>query len=267
MSLQRIIYGTVIASFSLLLGWKGYVEIGLILAYVLGLVVTNTIIFFSYIITEISKDYSPPFHTIKQYTRYPKYLLPANLFGNLSGESPNFFLTRYFSLDLAGYFSFIVRITVTPLQVIGNNIGETYKIHAVKHYHKYGECKEIFLKHLRVLFLIGFSVWFVCFFYGEDLVIIIFGENWAQSGIFLKYLSFLLWFQFFSVPMAYTVSFNKTLNLDFLLQFFRLTLVLIAMITAIILNNALIGVQLYSLSFCIFYLSHTILQYRAAIGK
>ena len=104
--------------FSLLLGWKGYVEIGLILAYVLGLVVTNTIIFFSYIITEISKDYSPPFHTIKQYTRYPKYLLPANLFGNLSGESPNFFLTRYFSLDLAGYFSFIVRITVTPLRLL-----------------------------------------------------------------------------------------------------------------------------------------------------
>ena len=147
---------------------------GLLLGYMIGQFLTITFQWFAYIKKEKVQPRSKLWEVCKEYSRYPKFLIPSTLAGTVAGEAPVLLLTRFFDTSVAGLFSFVNRVTVSPMSIIGNSIGEVYRIRAAEQFQSKGECLIIFKRHLILLFLLGFIPWLILFTSGPLLFSIVF---------------------------------------------------------------------------------------------
>jgi O-antigen/teichoic acid export membrane protein len=266
MNASRILNSISIAGLSLGIAFTDFKVYGLLLGYMIGQLLTVTYQWIRYVQKEYMKPCSKFWWVTKKYSRYPKYLIPATLAGTVAGESPVLLLTRIFDASIAGLFSFVNRVTVSPMSIVGNSIGEVYRVRAAEQYQKQGECLKIFQRHLLFLIIIGFFPWLVLFLFGPTLFTIIFGEQWRVAGEMATVLSFVVWFQLVSTPLSYTITFNHSQHLDLYLQIFRMIGSLFSMILGYFTNDYMLSVKLFSLTFCLYYMGHTFIQYRAAKG-
>lgn len=266
MNLIRILNAIVIALLSLAFAITELKAFGLVLAYLLGQALTVAVIWGKYIQPESTKDRLDPWFVAKKYSRYPKFLIPATLAGTLATESPVLLLTRCFDTAVAGLFSFVIRVTVSPMLIIGNSIGEVYRVRAAEHYQQHGECERIFLRHIAVLAVAGVVPWVTLFFWGPDLFSFVFGEQWTGAGEMAVFLSFAVWFQLISTPLSHTITFNQSQRLDLYLQVWRLVGAVSAVLIGYAQDDYILAVQLYVLVACSYYFGHSIVQYRAAKG-
>jgi O-antigen/teichoic acid export membrane protein len=266
MSTSRIINSSGIGFVSLFLAFTSIQSYGLILGFIIGQFIPIIYLWFKCINQEMNIKRTCELEMMRVYIRYPKYLMPSTFAGGLAIESTVIILTRFYDASVTGLFSLVNRIISTPMSIIGNSIGEVYRVGATANYNKYGECKEIFIKYAIRLSILGLIPFFILFMFGEELITFVFGDQWRGAGEMAKILSFAVWFQLISTPLSYTIALNKSLNLDLYLQIFRLIGSIGAMIMGLAVNNYIVAIQLYSLTYCLYYFAHTCIQFRAAKG-
>jgi O-antigen/teichoic acid export membrane protein len=266
MNLFRILNSFSIVALSLLLAFTDFKSQGLILGYVIGNLLTVSYVWFNYLYKEVPLNREKLVTVCSKYSRYPKFLIPATLAGTVSSESIVLLLTRLFDSYVAGLFYFVNRVTLSPMSIIGNSIGEVYRIKATEHYQKKGECLDEFKRNLALLAAIGFIPWVALFFFGPQLFMIVFGEQWRPAGEIAVTMSFVVWFQLVSTPLSYTIVLNQSQNLDLYLQIFRLLGSIFSIIFGFYWESYHVGIMLVAVTYCSYYLGHTLIQYRAAKG-
>ena len=266
MNIFRIINSLGIAGLSLGFAFTEFKLQGLILGYMLGQLLTVAYLWIAYVQYEKNKIRDSMLMVMREYFRYPKFLIPSTLAGALASESPIVLLTKFFDATVSGLFSFANRVTVSPMTIIGNSIGEVYRVNAAENYQKYGECRQIFLRHVRILAVAGFIPWFVLFFWGPALFAFIFGPQWSEAGEMARTLSFVVWFQLVSTPLSYTITFNRSQHLDLYLQIFRVMGSIGSVFVGYVHKDYMLAVQFYSVTYCLYYFCHSVIQYRAAKG-
>jgi len=202
----------------------------------------------------------------KRYIKYPKYLLPSTLASELSSSLPIYLISSFFSSQLSGYYFFTLRIVSLPISLFGNSIGEVYRQEASVNYSKYGDCSYIYLKTLKKLILLGTVPLLLFYFLGEYFVPYIWGSQWEYSGRLTKYFSFLIFFQFISTPLSYTIHFNRYVNFDTYLQLFRLIFTFISFYIGYILKNFDYAIINYVFVYSVYYILHSIYQYKSSLG-
>ena len=266
MSINRVVSSTTVSSLSLIFGFIKVLSGGLVLGYIIGQVITMAILQRKLLKTDYKLQVKRKYITMKTFIHYPKYLIPATLASEVSNNIPIMMITNYFSSITTGFFTFANRVTALPISFIGNAIGEVYRQKAAEEYAEHGNCKELYLKTLKRLALIGIVPFVVLFFFGEFLFSLIFGAEWFVAGTMAKYLSFLIFFQLLSTPLAYTITFNKSQKLDMNLQFLRAGFSIFAIYMGYYYKNYEYSVIFYTIVYSIYYVSHSVLQYRSASG-
>lgn len=266
MNTSRILNSIGIAGLSLCFGFTKLKPHGLLLGYMLGQFLTVCCLWFTYVRTEKKQSRSDAWPVMQAYARYPKFLIPSTLAGTVAAESPIVLLTRFFDSAVAGLFSFVNRVTVSPMSIIGNSIGEVYRVRAAEHFQKHGECRQLFLSHIAMLAVAAVIPWSILFFRAPELFAFVFGEEWREAGEMATFLSFVLWFQLVSTPLSYTITFNRSQHLDLYLQIFRVLGSIGALLIGNLYSDYMLSVQLYSFIYCLYYLAHSAIQFRAAKG-
>jgi O-antigen/teichoic acid export membrane protein len=238
----------------------------MILGYALGQLVIFFL--FSKSIKNSFQDYSfrKIYFVASKYRHYPKFLIPATLASEISGSLPLIIIGKIFSIEYIGFFSLAVRITTTPMTFIGNSIGEVYRQKAADEYRLKGECKKTFITTFRTLFAIGSFVFLCIYFFSSMIVPIIFGSNWNISAKIMEHLAFLVFFQLLSTPLSYTITFNKSQKYDMILQIFRGIFSIGSLYLGNHYGDFFLSLKLYVCVYCIYYILHSYLQYRSAIG-
>jgi O-antigen/teichoic acid export membrane protein len=267
MSMNKVVSSTSVLSLSLLIGFSKVLTGGLIIGYIVGQFITIILLKNKILKKDYSLNLKRKFVTMKNYLHYPKYLVPATLASELSGSLPILLLTNFFSSTITGFFSFANRIVALPISLIGNAIGEVYRQKASEDYALYGNCESLFLQTLKKLAIMGIIPFAVLFFGGEYLFRLAFGTEWVEAGRIAKYLSFMIFFQLISTPLAFTISFNRSQKYDMILQFFRLLGSGLSFFVGYKLNSYILSISLYSAVFSSYYIMHSYIQYRAACGK
>jgi O-antigen/teichoic acid export membrane protein len=262
----RIINALIIAVLSLAFAFTEFKSEGLILGYMLGQLLTVIYIWARYVRSEKNKIRVEALIVVRKYFRYPKFLIPATLAGTVASESPIVLLTKFFDTTVSGFFSFVNRVTASPMTVIGNSVGEVYRVRAAERYQQHGECRQIFLRHVGLLAIAGAVPWFVLFFWGPELFAFVFGPQWGEAGEMAAILSFVVWLQLISTPLAYTITFNHSQNLDLYMQIFRVMGSIGSVLAGYMYEDYMLAVQLYSVTYCLYYIGHSLIQFRAAKG-
>ncbi len=266
MNASRITSSIGIAGLSIGFAFTELKSIGLLLGYISGQLIAVSYQWFAYVREEMQQSRTDMWTMMRQYVRYPKFLIPSTLAGTISAESPVMLLTRFFDTAVAGLFSFANRVTVSPMSIVGNSIGEVYRIRATETFQRYGECRQLFLSHIAVLAAVATLPWAILFFFGPDLFAYVFGEQWRKAGEMAAVLSFVVAFQLVSTPLSYTITLNHTQHLDMNLQIFRLIGSIGSIIIGYSMMDYMLAVQLYSITYCLYYLGHSVIQFRAARG-
>jgi O-antigen/teichoic acid export membrane protein len=266
MNASRILNSIGIAGLSLGFAFTHLKPQGLLLGYMLGQLLTVGYQWVAHMQQERKQSRADAWFVMREYVRYPKFLIPSTLAGTVAAESPIVLLTRFFDTAVSGLFSFVNRVTVSPMSIIGNSVGEVYRVRAAERFQQHGECRQIFLRHAAMLAAAGVIPWLVLFFWGPALFSFVFGAQWREAGEMATFLSFVVWFQLVSSPLSYTITFNRSQHLDLYLQIFRV----LGSIGSVLVGHAqgdyMLAVQLYSVTYCLYYFGHSVIQFRAAKG-
>lgn len=216
MNISKITQSLTTVVVSMALGYFGFKSHGLIIAFVVGCVISTIPLIFLF-----AKEYAFLSRTLaltcaKQYLNYPKLVMPTTLMNTAAGIAPVFFITKLFSPVAVGGYSLASRTLTAPVGIISSAIGQVY-FQKVSEIVRTGT-KEIFpvvISMAKTLTSLSFLLFLPFFFWGEEIFRVVFGKEWAVSGKYVEIISLGIFFKFVVSPLStLLISTNNLLTLS-----------------------------------------------------
>lgn len=262
----RIVNSGIMSFLNLGFGFLDLKINGLILSTLVSQTILS-ILTFKYTKTFINLFSIPRFRALmKKYINYPKFLLPSTLAGELASQMPVILLSAFFGPATSGFYLLANKIMALPMSVVGSSIGSVYRQEAFDEFIKKGNCTELYKKTLKKMFIFGIFPFLVVLFGGKFIFSLIFGVQWVIAGEMASYLSVMIFFQILSTPMADTILLVNAQKIDLFLQIGRLALSILSLLIGKLFQSYELAIILLSVSYSLYYIAHSIFQYKASKG-
>ena len=188
-------------------GFAGMVSGGmLILAALLGQFTTTTVLF-----GQIARDDGKLFRRsiswkgivsgMRRYRKFPLVSLWSALFNNASRQLPTWILAFYFSPVVVGFFALGRLVLSVPMTFIGTSIGQVFYQRASEDHAGDKDLSRVVEDVFRRLVTLGMFPLLVLTLIGRDAFVVVFGERWAEAGVYVQIMSLMIFFQFISSPL------------------------------------------------------------------
>ena len=140
---------------------------------------------------------------LKRYIEFPSYRLPSQILQNASGSIPVLYFAWQYGASVTGLISLAISMLSVPVGIVCTSVGTAF----------YGEIALLGRKNspeiaaltgrimirLLAVSIIPFTL-VICF--GPWIFRTFFGHEWAQSGIYARYLCLYLVFRFVYSPIS-----------------------------------------------------------------
>ncbi|ULG74947.1 lipopolysaccharide biosynthesis protein [Macrococcus brunensis] len=169
---------------------------------------------------------------LKIYSDYAKYSSISGITNNFVMQSPPIILALYFQQPLIGLFTILQRVLVVPIKLISQAVRQAYT-NRLKEYitnHKYSDLKIFMKKIVLILFALSICPSILLYLYGENILILIFGNNLENSERTLRILLIYSISQFIFIPIANTLEFLNKQKIIFYWQLVRFIFVVVILI-------------------------------------
>lgn len=138
-----------------------------------------------------------------QNISYPKLLMPATMMNTTASQAPVFFITKYFSAQVVGSFSFASRILTAPVGVISVAIGQIYFKAVSDITNAVNKLVEpTFVKTAKTLFAVSLILFLPFLIFGAEIFKFIFGDQWKTAGEYVQILSVAVFVKFIVSPLS-----------------------------------------------------------------
>lgn len=154
----------------------------------------------------------------KRHIGFPKYTLWATLANTMSQHLTNILIPTFFAVSTLGQYSLVQRALGVPSSLVGNSIGQVYFRTANEERRETGSATNIFIVTVKKLFILSTPIFIILFFVIEDVFVFVFGEAWAEAGLYAKLLLPLFAIRFVFSPVSITFSTFEKQKLALLLQ-------------------------------------------------
>ena len=121
-----------------------------------------------------------------KYIDFPKYTMPDQLLNTFGTILPVLFFSAYFGSKELGYYAMMQNILAIPAVFIGQAIMDIFRKRASIEVNITGNCHVIFMKALRVLTIVSFSVLVIFIFPLPHIFEIVLGNEWIVAGEFAQ---------------------------------------------------------------------------------
>lgn len=205
LAVNRILQSSCMTGFSLLFGWMGVGEGGLIVGNLLG-----TLFSAVHLSWHLFRDALKPWRCVswvamramsKAYLDYPKKMIFSRGIGVVHQQIPFLFISRFFGVEVLGHVSMARRLVYEPVSLVANNIGDVFRQRATEDFQKTGKFDEIFIKIVKVAFFVALFPCLMLFFTLEELFPALLGEGWIMAGVYAKVILVAGFFSFFCTPI------------------------------------------------------------------
>ena len=133
--------------------------------------------------------------SIKKIFSFSLFQFAFNFVNYFSKNMDNILTGRYMGAKKLGYYDKAFTLTQHPISALANVVAPV--LHPFLSEHS-KEKEYIYKKHIdivRIFLIFGFFVSGILFFYSEDIIMVLYGERWAESAPCLKWLGVSLWAQ------------------------------------------------------------------------
>lgn len=165
-----------------------------------------------------------------KYYRFPLYSTPQVLLNSFSQNVPILIMDSFFGTTVIGLYWFAIRIIKMPIYAIAESIRQTFYQKA-SNLSSNSDLLILYIKTTKYLFLLGLPFVVVGIIIFPSLFPFIFGPEWIDAGLYVRWLLPWLFFIFINPP---AVTLVNILNLqrfnliyDIILLIFRLLAVYI----------------------------------------
>lgn len=241
-------------------GLLGANFLGLFISMVAGILLNVLIIFKdnTYLIKGFSKKRL--IAILRRYKKFPFINTPMTFLNTLSNELPVFMFTYYFGPEIVGFYMAANRLAKRPITIFGQSLSQVYFQSASEAYHKGSkELLKIYKKTVfRMAVLIAVPL-LVIIFFGPDLVTLILGEKWSESGFYMQILTFWFFFQLLNSTVGTTFLIIDKQEIGFYLISISLVVRFLAMYAF---KESVIGmITALSVSAGLFYFIYMLVMY------
>ena len=183
--------------------------------------------------------------------RYRKFPLIDSLGGfanNISWQLPPLLLSRYFNPAIVGQYSLAYRLIHLPMSLIGSSIAQVFsqKISSVRTDPE--QVRRIVKTAFEKLVMIGLLPAILLSLVGEELFVLIFGENWTLAGQFVQILGLWLFFWFISSPLSTIFVIYEKQERILLIHLAILATRVVSLVVGGLIGDALLAIGLFSIS-------------------
>ncbi|MFW6275733.1 MAG: lipopolysaccharide biosynthesis protein [bacterium] len=142
-----------------------------------------------------------------RYKRFPLYSSGSGLVNSLGLQMTPLLIAGILGPVVAGLYALTQRVSGAPMRLIGESFGLVYYKEAADSLKlSKRELRSLFLRHTKTLFIIGLVPVTILLILGPKGFAFIFGDNWAESGLYAQILAPMLLLQFVVVPLSQTLN-------------------------------------------------------------
>lgn len=230
---------------------------GLFLGNIIGIIL-SILIYLVYIYSldrEIIKriTYSGMREKIKEYKKFPIFLLPSHLFKMVSERLPAIILTPFFGFTIVGFYAMSFKLFNEPMSILSKSIANVfYQEASVKHARddNLGNLVGAVFEKLVVLMLLPITFLAI----GGDVLFSVFlGKNWIVAGQYTQILAPMMFFRFISTPIAMVLNVLGKQDLDMIFNGVFLVFCIAALSIGIIINDIILTLSLFSFANSVMY--------------
>lgn len=214
------IHKSIVLSFTqIIMGFMKLGSIGLILGQVFSFVFANKKLTQIINLGKLYENFS--WNTVKklaiEYKNFPIFSVPAIMCFNLSQNISLFYISTYSTVDV-GYYSLVNRVLMIPLAVLGSTVTQVFIQRASQDREITGNAISTFQDTLKKMLYITIPLFVILYFSIEDLIRIVFGEDWILAAEYTKIMIPLFFIRLLMMPLSsITVVFNRQ-RLEFVWQ-------------------------------------------------
>jgi len=265
---NKVIVSSSNASAQLAIGLSSASPFGLLFGNLIGYIISIFFIIKSRIINKYFYLKGLPIRKVaSEYKNFPKFDVPSVLLNVIANQIPLFALGKYFGIGVLGYYSLMYKVLMMPISLLSNTILDVFKQRATEDYNKYGNCKNIYVKTLKKLVLLGIIPFSILGLFAADIFSFVFGEQWKVAGEFAQIMTPMFFLNFVVNPLSYTFFIVQKQNINMIGQFTLLCLTLVAIYFGIKLHDEYMIVIAFSISYSIIYFIYILISYHFAKGK
>lgn len=265
----RVAQSVAIASVNIGMGFSGFGVGGLIAGAFSGQITQALVMGIPFIrtIRGIPRSKDRILAMARKYVDFPKFSIPADLFGVVARELPVFLLATFFGAAEVGLYALTQRVLGAPIRLISNSFLDVFKERASNDFAKHGDCRAIFKKaflSLVGILIIPFGLLMVA---APPVFSFIFGETWRSAGEFAQILSVMFFFKLIASPLSFTFYIAGKQKQDMVLHVFILVASFLSLSGgAYIFHSAKMSLVLFSGSFTLIYIIYIVLGFHHAKG-
>lgn len=181
-TIQVICTGVVTITFGIL-----HIRHAPILGFVFGLCISTIYLL---LFTRPKFSWETLKQILKLYDQFPKYGTWSALLNNFSRNSIPLLLSAFFPMQLVGLYTYATRLLNAPTGMYTSALGQVYFKKAAAS--EIGELKKITQNSIRNTFLLGIIPSIIILFFGREIFMFLFHNEWADAGKIAQYL--ILWY-------------------------------------------------------------------------
>lgn len=213
-------------------------EYGLITGFLLGQV-TSGILFYTLYKKQLGiynkKLIKAVFY---KYIKFPKFNLPKDILSTLSQSFLPVVLSFFFTKSFVGFFAVSNRLLRVPTILIASSVSNVFRNEAIANFHKRKSNTELLKYTLKKMVIISIPFFLFLAIFSESIFCLLLGNDWVIAGQISKAITFMIFFDFISVPFMCIYQIYGKHNVSLLLESITCLISLLVIILSYYLFNS-----------------------------
>jgi len=189
----------------------------------------------------------------KRYWKFPAFNTWSILLNTASIQLPTWLLAMFFSPTIVGFYALGSLVLAVPMRFVGTSIAQVFYQKASETYANRHDLSKVFSDVSSRLVALGIFPLLMLTCIGKDFFIIVFGQRWADAGLFVQILGVTIFFQFITSPLMHLFSVLEYQGTNLLFNIMLFVARAGALVIGGLLGNVKLALLLYALAGIAYY--------------
>ena len=184
---------------------------------------------------------------LKEERSFAIFTSPSEVFNRLAYYLPTLIIERAFGPAFSGYYGLMLRVCFAPISLITRSIGLVFQSFLASSVRENGVQSKILTNRFYLnAALVFVAIASVVFFILPELVLLVFGLEWAETSLYIKIMTPVFALMSIATPLATAFHVHKK-NKEILIQQFNYFLIsFISFAVAVLVDSMLVGISVFS---------------------
>jgi O-antigen/teichoic acid export membrane protein len=139
---------------------------------------------------------------LQRYRKFPLVDSWGTLINRTSQQLPVFVLALFFSQAIVGYYILVYRLVQLPMTLIGTSLVQVFFERTSRIRENPHELASVAMQTFQGLVALSLGPTLIITITGNDVLALVLGREWVESGIYLQILAPWMFFLFISAPLS-----------------------------------------------------------------